>query len=172
VPDPRKRIDRQGTIQSILRRIPGFGGYLRREDRRASDDLARQWLADRLQRGKRGLDDYGRVLVDAAQIGQLAQLDRVRSRLDRLTGRIRGAPGGYSGFFDLVQVDEDLLDDVYDHDVKMIDAVDELARMMEDSHQSADDAALNVSSWLEKVDALEKQLDQREDLLKGLAEDA
>ena len=89
-----------------------------------------------------------------------------------MTGRIRGAPGGYSGFFDLVQVDEDLLDDVYDHDVKIIDDVDKLARMMEDSHQSADDAALKVSSWLEKVDALEKQLDQREDLLKGLAEDA
>jgi hypothetical protein len=74
-------------------------------------------MADRLQQGKGGLDQYGRGLADAARIDQLPQLDSLRGRIDTLIARLRGAPAGYSGFFDLVQVDEELLDNVYEHDL-------------------------------------------------------
>jgi hypothetical protein len=96
---------------------------LDKEARRDSDQLTRQWLADRLQRAKRGMDQYSRALVEAANIDQLPQVDRLRSHLDRLIARLRGAPAGYSGFFDLVQVDEELLEDVYEHDLWLMDEV-------------------------------------------------
>ena len=51
---------------------------------------------------KQALDDVNRALVDAGQIDVLPQFDRVRGRLDKLIGRIRGAMRGYSGWFDLV----------------------------------------------------------------------
>ena len=42
-------------MESILRKIPGFRGYLEKEYRRESDHLARTWLADRVGQCKTGL---------------------------------------------------------------------------------------------------------------------
>ena len=50
MPEPRQHAQSRGWIESILRRIPGFKGYLEKEYRRDSDALQRTWLADRLQR--------------------------------------------------------------------------------------------------------------------------
>ena len=131
MPEPKEHMEDRNWIESILRYIPGFRGYLEKENRRESDDLQRDWLADRLQRSKRALDDLGRMLADAAQIDVLPQVDRLRGRIDKLIGRIRGAMQGYSGFFDLVRVREDLLDRVYEHDVALMKQVDLLAADIE-----------------------------------------
>ena len=40
--------DAHTTLGSIVRRIPGFAGYLGMEERRASDTEARRWIVDRL----------------------------------------------------------------------------------------------------------------------------
>ena len=170
MPDPREHAERRGVIESILRLIPGFRGYLEKEYRRDSDHLARTWLADRLQRAKRGLDDATRVLADAGQIDQLPQCERLRGRLDRLIGRLRGAVRGYSGFFDFVRVDEDVLDDVYDHDFALMHEVDQLAEAVGSLARGPKDLATVVPDLLQRADAIDQKVDQREDLLKGLAE--
>ena len=107
--DPTKHGDARGMVDSILRKIPGFRGYLEREDRRESDHLARMWLADHLDSCKAGIDRYQRNLLDARKIDYLDDCERVRTRLDTLAARVRGAVRGYSGMFDYVRVDEDLL---------------------------------------------------------------
>ncbi|MCA9155583.1 MAG: hypothetical protein KDA38_12380, partial [Planctomycetales bacterium] len=56
--DPAAHRDRRNLVESVLNWIPGFHGYLQKEYRRESDYLARTWLADRLQRAKRPLDEY------------------------------------------------------------------------------------------------------------------
>src|SRR5262245_45757160 len=116
--EPKSHAQSRPWLEDLLRRVPGFRGYLEKEYRRESDALQRETLADRLMRSKRGLDDYARRLVDAGQISDVSQCDRLRSKLDRLIGRLRGAMQGYSGMFDLVQIDEKVLDRVYEHDVK------------------------------------------------------
>jgi hypothetical protein len=131
MPEPKKHAENRGWIESVLRRIPGFRGYLEKEYRRESDDLQRDWLADRLQRSKRGLDAFARQLADAGQIDDLPQLDRLRAKLDRVIGRIRGAMQGYSGFFDLVQIDEAALDRIYEHDLALMEQVAKLADEIE-----------------------------------------
>ena len=115
MPDPKEHAENRGAVETILRFVPGFRGYLEKEYRRESDRLARAWLAEKLQRAKSGLDNFSRTQVDAGRIDALPQCNRVRGRLDRLIARLSGGVPGYSGFFDFVQVDEDVLDDVYDH---------------------------------------------------------
>ncbi len=62
------------------------------------------------------------------KLDALAQIDHFKSRLDKTISRIRGAMQGYSGFFDLVQVNEARLDRVYEQDVKTMDAVERSGR--------------------------------------------
>jgi len=171
VPDPKQHADDRGVIESILRYIPGFRGYLEKEYRRESDSLARTWLADRLDRSKRYLDDYGRALVDAGQIDGLPQVERLRNRLDKVLARIQGAVHGYSGFFDFVRVDEDLLDDVYDHDMSTMDDVDALAQSVEALSSNTPPPGEAVPQLLRQLEMIEQRIDKRADLLKGLGPD-
>ena len=94
MPDPRQHAENRGYIESFLRVIPGFRGYLEKEYRRESDALARAWLVENLDKGKNILDNWGRILVDAGQIDALPQIDRIRSRVDKVMSRIKGAVQG------------------------------------------------------------------------------
>jgi hypothetical protein len=171
VPDPRQHAQGRGIIESILRWIPGFRGYLEKEYRRESDALARTWLADELEKGKKTLDNWGRTLVDAGQIDALPQIDRVRSKIDKVLARIKGAVHGYSGFFDFVQVNEDLLDDIYDHDMSTIAEVNSFVQAVNALSASGQSPATAVSDLMGKLDAIERQMDERSNMLAGLGPD-
>jgi hypothetical protein len=168
MPEPREHASRRGAIESVLRRIPGFRGYLEKEYRRDSDELQREWLAERLQRAKKALDAVARPLADAGQIDLLPQIDRVRSRLDKLIWQFRSAMQGYSGFFDLVQVDEAMLDRVYQHDVGLMDEVQTLAEAIEALPKQAGGPTDALAELLNQIDDLESQWHVRSDILKGL----
>ncbi|HVC98330.1 MAG TPA: hypothetical protein VND64_31965 [Pirellulales bacterium] len=168
MPEPSQHAERRGAIEEFLRRIPGFKGYLEKQYRRDSDAMQRQWLADRLVHGKQSLDDVTRALVDAGQVDVLPPFDRVRARLDKLIGRIRGAVRGYSGWFDLVQVDEALLDRIYKHDAKLAEQVDNLTNLIEPWRKKPAEAVAGLPSALEQIDALDAEWDQRDTILKGL----
>lgn len=168
MPEPREHAESRGWIESVLRYVPGFRGYLEKEYRRESDELQRTWLADQLRRSKRGLDDYARVLAEAATIDQLPLIDRLRARLDKVIGRIAGAMQGYSGIFDLVRIDEQDLDRVYKHDVGMMGHVEKLGEAIEALPTSQETPAAVVPGLLKQIDEIERQWDQREDILKGL----
>ena len=168
MPEPKEHAESRNLVESILRYIPGFRGYLEKEYRRDSDELGREWLADRLQRSKRAIDELTRPLADQGQIDVLPQVDRLRGRLDKLIARIRGAMQGYSGFFDLVRVREDLLDRVYEHDLALMEQVDALGRAVEALPDEQDKIATRVTDLLQQVDDLDERWDTREDMLKGL----
>ena len=168
MPEPKDHAEKRNFLETILRHIPGFRGYLEKEYRRESDELQREWLADRLQRSKRAIDDAARPLVDAGQIDLLPQVDRLRSRLDKVIWRIRSAMQGYSGVFDLVRIREPELDRVYEHDVGLIEQVDGLATKIERLPAEPEQLGASLPELLREIDDIEDQWDQREDILKGL----
>ncbi len=165
--EPIKHTEKRNLVESILRSIPGFRGYLEKEYRRDADALQRQWLADRLQRAKRSLDRFARPLADKGQLGLLPEVERIRGRLDTLIARIQGAMRGYSGFFDLVRVEERLLDDVYQYDLQLMHDVDALGAVVEQLPAAEDPSAQisEIEGWL---DDLNDKWDARGDMLAGL----
>jgi hypothetical protein len=156
MPEPREHMKERNWLETLLHKIPGFRGYLDKEDR--------------LQRCKRALDDYTRTLADSGQIAHLPRYDRLRGQIDKLIGRIQGAMQGYSGVFDLVRVDEALLDRVYEHDVILIERVENVATTVEKLQKSSGEsqAATLVGQLSAEIDEVERAWDRREDLLKGL----
>lgn len=167
-PDPARHQHGRGIIESILRIIPGFRGYLEKEYRRESDYLARKWIADRLQTSKRGLDDCMQQLVSAGEIDLLPEFERLRSRLDRVISRVRGEVRGYSAFFEFAKVNEELLDDVYDYDASLMSDADKLGERLEKLADSGEPRASDVREYLDVVDDLERRFEQRGEMLNGL----
>ncbi len=166
--DPKDHAENRNWMETVLRYIPGFRGYLEKEYRRESDELQREWLSRRLQQAKAGLDDYGRALLDAGNLDALPQCERVRTRLDKIIWRIASAMQGYSGVFDLVRIDEAVLDRVYEHDAGLVQEVDSLADTIEKLKDQGEEPAAVVPGLLASIDQLEDAWDQREDILKGL----
>jgi len=168
MPQPSEHTDNRNFVERILRKIPGFKGYLEKEYRRDSDALQRKWLGDRLQRAKRGLDDLAVTLTDQGRLDALPAVEKLRYRLDRLIGRIRGAMQGYSGVFDLVRIDETVLDEVYQHDLALVDRVETLGTRLEALPGKTGEAGEELAALTAEVDAIEKHWDDREDILRGL----
>ena len=166
--EPKDHGESRNLVESILRRIPGFRGYLEKEYRRESDQLQRKWLADRLQRAKPAIDELAQPLVEAGLLDILPQLDRLRARIDKVVWQIRSGMQGYSGFFDLVRVDEELLDRVYEHDVALIDRVESLAEAVEALPDDPDRIGSTLPSAFDAVDAIEREMEIRSDILSGL----
>lgn len=171
MPDPHKHSQNRNLVERILNYIPGFHGYLQKDYRRESDHLARTWLADRLQAAKRGLDDYQRTLVDAGKLDQLTECERIRSRLDAVISQIRFAVRGYSGFFDYVRVDEQLLEKVYQLDMDLMQQVEGFATSLEQLGREAAEAAPDAVSRLRgQLEEVQQQFAKRGELLMGLGE--
>lgn len=164
--DPLQHSHERPAVEELVRRIPGFHGYLERAYRRESDALLRQHLAEHLEQGKRSLDDAARALADAAQIDLLPQLDRVRARLDKAIGRLRGAMRGYSGVFDLVRIDENVLDAIYAHDMTLADKIADVVKRVQGAARDA--SAASIAEMLAELDAIDQACDKRDEILKGL----
>lgn len=168
MPEPSEHFQSRGWIESFLRYIPGFRGYLEKEYRRESDQLQRNWLAERIQRSKPALDTYAQELVEAVDLDSMPIVDRLRSKLDKSIGKIQGAVQGYSGFFDLVQITEADLDRVYEHDIAMMEEVEKFCSSIEALPGSGQDAKTALNSVIQQVDAFDQKWNTREDILKGL----
>lgn len=167
MPDPSRHAADRNWIESILRYIPGFRGYLEQEYRRESDHLLRQHLAERVQLGKRGLDDYLRQLADAARLDDLPAFERVRARLDGLASRIKSAERGYSGMFDFVRIREDELDALYQLDSKLVTQVDGLVQQLTHAPPAEVTPSQRAQEFLQLVDAVEQAFGQRAAILRG-----
>jgi len=168
VVEPSRHADSRGIVESILRKIPGFRGYLEKEYRRESDHLARTWLAGLVDKCKSSLDRFQRASLDAGKIDVLDDCERVRTRLDTLGSRIRGAVRGYSGFFDFVRVDENLLDDVYDLDMALIGQVESVEISIDSLVPDDESPQQSLAAVLAEVEGLHREFDKRSELLEGL----
>lgn len=169
--DPSRHADSRNLVESILRHIPGFKGYLEKEYRRESDHLARTYLGDQLQKCKTRLDEFQRAQVEAARLDELPKCERLRTRIDTLESRIRGAVRGYSGFFDFVRVNEAVLDEVYDHDMALLTDINTLLDATGQLSE-ANTGKVTVDDLLQQVEALHTRFDGRSALLEGLGADA
>ncbi len=168
MPAPMDHAQHRGWIESILRHIPGFKGYLEKEYRRDSDALLRSVLADDLQKCKPCLDEYAKSLVAAAKLDGLAAIDSIRPKLDKLIARIRGAMQGYSGMFDLVQVNVDLLQKIYEHDLKLTELCEGATNVAIKLKAIPPDADAVLAELKSKLEQIDQGWDRRSEMLKGL----
>jgi hypothetical protein len=84
--------------------------------------------------------------------------------------KMRGAVRGYSGFFDYVQVDVDLLDRVYEHDRSLVSAVDGVANSIEQLAAKPDMSPAVAGDLLRQIDDIDRSFAKRGEMLSGLGE--
>ena len=170
MPDPQKHADSRGWIESIAQWIPGFHGYLEREYRRDSDQLARQWMADRLSRSKKSLAAYVNHLVESGRLEELTPCRSFATRLDTMIGKFQSAPVGYSGFFDFVKIGESELEKIYHVDVSLFSLVDGLVKSIDAIVGQDESPTVLLKPINLQLSEIEQVFYNRKDILLGLSD--
>ena len=157
----------QNALERLMNAVPGFKGYRERDLRRDADRLQRENLATRLDEVKKGLNQVAAALTRNGGLDAINDVETARKRLDRVANRIRYAERGYSGFFDVIKVDETVLARVYQFDLGLVEDV-EAVRTAAAEATSAPDPRAALQDLIGRIDALDARLSERESVLRGV----
>ncbi|HJW91020.1 MAG TPA: hypothetical protein VJ436_10315 [Anaerolineales bacterium] len=119
------------VFKKILSKIPGFSGYMERQNRRDSDKLVREVIFDRFRDLEGRVSRLQRDFISQGQIAYIDDLEATAIKLRTFADRVRTATRGYSGLFDAVKIGEEELAKLYEYDAAMLDLADEVNRAID-----------------------------------------
>jgi methyl-accepting chemotaxis protein len=169
--DLTDRIQRDpNPLQKLIEVIPGFSGYMEREERRGADKLLREFLADEIDDAGQAIERIATKWSKAGELDYLDDLEEIAGRLRRAGDDLRFADYGYSGFFDLVKINEDDLHRFYQYDTSLrsfiADIREDIDRLAEVEADDIEDALADLD---ESVDDLNEMIEEREAVATDLA---
>lgn len=123
-------------FKKILPKIPGFKGYVDREDRRAADKLLREGIADRFETLWGRISEIQKEAVSNGDLKVVGELESAAIKLRQFIDRVRTASYGYAGFFDPIKVKTEELDQIYQFDYELLAMEDEVSRAIENVSSS------------------------------------
>lgn len=126
----------QNPFEKILAKIPGFSGYMERQNRRDADKFLRTKLADRFEELWQRVSTLQREFISQGEIAFVDDLEGAAIKLRTFADRIRRATRGYSGLFDAVLIGQEELAQLYQYDAQMLEMVDELSRAIDNIESS------------------------------------
>lgn len=143
-------------LEKLGSKIPGLSGYQEKETRREVDKLHREHLATMLFQLKAPINSVVRELSDNRRLFEVGPIERALQKLDKIENRIRYASYGYTGFFDVVKIQEAQLDQLYHFDLALVADVDLIKAHVEQLQAKIDDA----KSLKAAAQALDKALEE------------
>jgi hypothetical protein len=129
----------QDIFKKILGKIPGFSGYIERQNRRASDKLLRDTIANKFEEVWKRISAVQKDLVNQGAIEFLDDMESSAIKYRQFIDRIRNASYGYSGLFDAVKINETELAQIYQYDLEMLN-------LAEEANQAVDNVETSIGS--------------------------
>ena len=121
----------QDPIKKLLGYIPGFKGYIERENRRSSDKLLRDTVARRFEELYKRLSALQSDMISQGNIEYVDDLEKAALQIRTFTDKIRNATYGYSGMFDAVKINEDELSKIYTFDAGFFELADQIKNALD-----------------------------------------
>jgi hypothetical protein len=160
----------QDFFKKILAKIPGFKGYIERGDRRMSDKLLRENVANEFEALYQRISSLQRDLISQGEISYVDDLEAAALKLRQFIDRVRTASYGYAGIFDAIKIREEELEQVYQYDYALLALSDDVRSAIDNVETSMGtegfDAAIRhlTSVSQQCVDAFNK----RSEVMKGI----
>lgn len=118
----------QDIFKKIFSKIPGFSGYIERSNRRASDKLLRETIANHFETQWQRLSSIQRDLINQGEIKHVGEVESASVKMRQFIDRIRTASYGYSGLFDAVKINEKELAELYNYDLTLLSLEDQVQK--------------------------------------------
>lgn len=159
---------KENFLEKITRYIPGYDGYVNRDNSRELDTMLRNALATNLDANHMKLKN---TILNLSQKGKLFEtdgIDKLDKKLQQCVAKFKAATRGYSGAFDVVKVKEDKLNQLYEFDANMfgdVEAISSACSEMENTSKAGTDIKPSVDKVGALLDELVKKFDAREQIL-------
>jgi hypothetical protein len=133
----------QDAFKNLASKIPGFGGYIERQNRRAADKLLRETVANRFEELHGRASALQADLVNSGMIAHVDDMEKAVIKIRTFIDKVSKATYGHSGLFDAVKINEKELAQIYAFDNAFFDIADQIGHALDNVEASlADEAAL------------------------------
>jgi hypothetical protein len=158
----------QDPFKKLASKIPGFKGYVERQNRRAADKLLRETIADRFEELYARVSTLQTDLLSAGEIMFVDDLEKAALKVRTFTDKIRRATYGYSGFFDAAKVNEEELARVYEYDTAMLEMVDTVGNAIDNVSASigTDGLPASIRHLVSQAQACLDTFNRRNEVMK------
>jgi hypothetical protein len=139
----QKVTSQMDPFKSLASHIPGFKGYVERQNRRDADKLLRDTVVRRFDEQWKRASQLQVDMVSQGLIAYVDDMERAALQLRTFIDKMSTAPRGYSGLFDAVKINEKELEAIYQYDAAFFDLAEQVGRALDNVEASlADEAAL------------------------------
>ena len=126
-------------FKKLLSYIPGFSGYIERQNRRDADKILRDTVARRFDELWGRTSNLQTEMVSDGMIKYVDDMEKAAIALRTFIDKISKAPRGYSGMFDAVKINEKELEAIYQFDVAFFTLGEEVGRALDNVEASVGD---------------------------------
>jgi hypothetical protein len=159
--------DDRGPLKNLLSKVPGFKGYLEKEDRRTADKLMREEIASRYGKVLNKLDAVQTRMIDQGQIDHIDTLEAVVTKVQTFIDRIRNAAYGYSSFFSATKIEEADLERIYEYDQSLLEGAPKMEELLLSVEAAENEAELQslLDEMNHQARELINQVDNRKQVM-------
>lgn len=162
---------KESFLEKIKRIIPGYDGYVNRDNSRELDTQLRNQLALKLEQNRSKIRETVSNYSKNGRLFQASDMEKIEKKNDTAIAKFRSAARGYSGAFDVVKIKDEKLEQIYNFDVSLLSSVEEISLLFDNllslsgANQETKEAEEKVSIALS---ALINKFDEREAALRTL----
>lgn len=129
----------QDIFKKLASNIPGFKGYIERQNRRAADKLLRETVADRFEEQWKRASNLQGDMVNGGMIALVDDMEKAAIQMRTFIDKIRTASYGYAGFFDAVKINEAELTQLYQFDYAFFEVAEGIGNALDNVEASMGD---------------------------------
>lgn len=126
-------------FKKLIGYIPGFSGYVERQNRRDADKLLRETVARRFEEQWSRASNLQVELVNNSMIQYVDDMEKAALALRTFIDKISTAARGYSGLFDAVKINEKELEAIYQFDAAFFELGDQVKSALDNVEASLGD---------------------------------
>lgn len=160
----------QDPITRIVAKIPGFSGYIEKQNRRAADKILRETIAEKYKELWKRITNIQQDMANSGEIMHLDDMEKAATKIQTFTDKIERASYGYSGFFDAVKINEEELGKLYEFDAGLLDMIDGISRAIDNVAASigSDGLPAAIRHLVNLTRDLVNTFEKRDEVLKSV----
>ncbi|MBN1632922.1 MAG: hypothetical protein JW917_02005 [Ignavibacteria bacterium] len=163
---------KESWLEKIKRHIPGYDGYVDRDNSRELDTIIRNQLAQKLEQNKPVISNVVANFTKSGKLFEMQDIDKIEKKNETAIAKFRSAARGYTGAFDVVKIKDEKLNMLYEFDATLLEdvvSVNSMFSELEKLSTAGENVSVQVSNIWKALDTLILKFDERESLLRSEA---
>lgn len=123
---------KKNILDKIGSLIPGYKGYVVREEKRNSDKKFRDQLASSLSNSEEYVIRFQKELLNSKDMISISNWEMARKAINTIGAKIKHATYGESSFFSEMQLKEEELEQIYNYDLELAEKVSVILKTIQE----------------------------------------